>query len=580
MRTPFGSTRHALAALVALAAAVTWTHALAGGLRALAGVAVDELAPAGLALTFAAVAATLLGGLAGRRAGAARAAAVAGSAGSLGAFVTSAMYPGTLIPALALVPAVAGAGALGAWLARKLPSEMDAERARHPKRTWAFLALGLLAVLQLGRLATHVTDAEVSWFLSTSHPFYAAHECANAYVFAAELSERGEPDVYDPAHYPGLNPAATPETEVAGLSPEDPFQYPPHFLLLPRLALELTRDYHAIRAVWFGLNVTLCLGAVLLLAGWVGGRAGRAAAIWAPLVLFSFPVLHDFQYGQFHFAAVALAVLGLVAVQRDRAALGGSLLAAAVLSKLFPAVLLVPLAIQRRWKALGWTAGTGAALTLVALGVLGTAPFAAFGEHLGRLADGSAFAFGEAWPEVADLVVAGNQGVHGIVHKLSALGWLPDASLAPAASRLFGMVLLLVAIAVGRSGRGASRREHAAMWLGLLGLGSLASAGAWADYVPLTGVWAITYLAPSTAGRPALQVALACSAVFQVFLIGTMPIGEAADPSWMTPLSLAGALALFATLASAALVRARAVRAVLDGSTEHARAAAGSRNPA
>ena len=226
-----------------------------------------------------------------------------------------------------------------------------------------------------------------------------------------------------------------------------------------------------------------------------------------------------------------------------------------ILAKLFPAVLLVPLALRRRWRALGWTAGTSAALVGLTLVVFGSAPFTAFfHQHLPRLADGSAFAFGEAWPEVADLVTAGNQGVHGVVAKLDALGWVDaDGAVAQAAPRAFAALLFALALVVGLA-RNATRHEHATMWVGLLGLGSLASAGAWADYVPLTAVWALALLAPFAAGRPFLAVALAVSALFQVFLIGTMPIGEAADASWMMPLSLFGSIAMFATLGGATLV--------------------------
>ena len=309
--------------------------------------------------------------------------------------------------------------------------------------------------------------------------------------------------------------------------------------------------------LWFGINTTLCLGAVLALAFWVGGRIGAIAGLLTPALLASFPVLHNLQYGQFHFASIALAILGLLALQHRRRGLGGSLLAAAIFSKVFPALLLVPLAVQRRWRDLAWTAGAGAAITAAALLILGPAPFAAFFDfHVPRLADGSAFAFGEAWPEVASLLTAGNQGVQGIVHKLAEMG-VPgfDGSLAPTIGRVYAVLLLAISACVGSRMARAARHEKAAYWLGLLGLASLASAGAWADYVPLTCVWLLTFLAPRTTGRPAVQALLAVTAGMQVFLLGTMPLGSAVGAGWMLPVSLVGALLMLGTFAATALAR-------------------------
>jgi hypothetical protein len=296
-----------------------------------------------------------------------------------------------------------------------------------------------------------------------------------------------------------------------------------------------------------------------LLSLWVGGRVGVFSALLSPLVLISFPVLHNFQYGQFHFAMIALAVLGLLAFSRKWPALGGTLLAVSILSKLFPVLLLVPLAVQRRWRDLIWTAAAGAVLTAVAVGILGPASFTAFVTyHLPRLSDGQAFAFGEAWPEMATLVTAGNQGIPGIMNKLVAIG-VPgiDAATANGASKVYGLALLALSVFVGVRTAGAARAKQAIAWLGLLGLASLASAGAWADYVPLTCLWLLALLAPMLVdepGRLGVKLALAACAVMQFFLIGTMPLGGHADASWMYPLSLFGAVTLLATFASAVLM--------------------------
>ncbi len=537
-----GTGRRLAAGLVSILGTVVWTHALAGLFRSILGIPVEEVAPVAVWLTAAAVATAAAGIVCSRRPGIA-----AGTVGAVGAGAIGLVHPAAFLPALALVPSGAIFAVVSSWLARRLPSELDAQPSARPRLTIAWLLLALVAVIQVGRLSTYMTNTDSDWFLSTREPFYAKHECLNAYIYGAELDRRGETNVYLATHYPGLNPQAEPVTELAGMAPEDPFQYAPQFLLWPRAAIAITQDYQSIRLVWFGINFTLCMAAVLLLSLWVGGRIGSVSALLSPFVLIAFPTLHNFQYGQFHFATIALAVLAMLAFARRRSAIGGTLLAVSILSKLFPALLLVPLALQRRWRDLGWTAAAAAVLTIVTLRVTGTAPFLAFADyHLPRLADGSAFAFGEAWPEVADLLIAGNQGIRGIFDKLAAMGVPVATSMSTTAGRLYGFGLLMVGASIGLR-RSASRAQQAIAWLGLLGLGSLASTGAWADYVPLTCVWLLTLLAPLTTGRPAMQLALGLCAVLQLFLPGTMPIGDWVATSWMYPLSLVGALAMLMT---------------------------------
>jgi hypothetical protein len=546
-----GIGRRLAAGLVSILGTVVWTHALAGLFRSAVGIPVEAVAPAAVWLTLTAVVTAAAGGVASRRAG-----IVAAAGGALGAAAIGLGYPAAFVPALALVPSGAAFAVAGAWLARRLPEALDAQPSARPWLTIAWVLLALLAVVQVGRLSTYMTNSESDWFISTRDPFYAKHECLSAYVYGAELDRRGESNIYHATHYPGLNREAEPVTELTGMAPEDPFQYAPQFLLWPRAAIAITQDYQAIRLVWFGINVTLCMGAVLLLSFWVGGRVGAVSALLSPFVLIAFPTLHNFQYGQFHFATIALAVLAMLAFARRRPAIGGTLLAVSILSKLFPALLLVPLALQRRWRDLGWTVAAGAMLTLATLLVTGTAPFRAFADyHLSRLLDGSAFAFGDAWPEVAELLVAGNQGIRGILDKLAAMGLPGVTAVSAGAGKLYGLALVMVAASIGLRGD-ASRSERAIAWIGLLGLGSLASAGAWADYVPLTCVWLLTLLAPLTTGRPAMQVALGLCAAMQLFLPGTMPLGDWVGTSWMYPLSLLGALAMLVTFTTGVALRA------------------------
>ena len=525
--------RRYVAGVGATAAAVVWVQAVAFLLRSLG----SDAPVAAVEWTVAVVVAVGVGVSLLPRPWAVTAAAVVGG---IGVVIIQTRVPGAWLGALA-VPVVAAGATRGArWLGSRLPGDVDTvlERRRVLAVIWAVVAL--ISVVQTARLSAFVADRDIDFVVGTTNPFWFKHECLPAYLYAAELSERGVENLYDPAHYPALNPDAAPESRMTGMVVEDPFQYPPQFLLLPRLAITLTNDASLVRVVWFAIQATFFVGAFAALALWVGGAPGRTALWLLPPAFASFPMLYDFQYGQFHLATIAVAMLALVAFEKERRALGGFLLSGAVMVKLFPAVLLVVLAVRRQWRALAWTAGWGVAITAVAVLVLGTAPFAAFFTHqLPQLASGAAFAFDEVWPDMADFVIADNQGVFGLAVKLGV-----SKSVAAAMARGFGLLVLVLAFAAGRRLEGASRWTKAVVALGLLGLGSLTSNGAWGDYVPTTAIWLLALVAAPVRVRARWAIPVAAIAVFQYFLIGTMPVGEWFEPQIMIPASVVGVLGL------------------------------------
>lgn len=514
-------------ALVALIAStglgIVVTHGLAAALRGVWAVP-GSLAAGGLGWAVAGIAAVVGAAALGRRSG--RAAGIAGlAAGGVAAVALAVAHRGFGAPSAALLAAGPLVGFGTSALARRLPTSLDGAAGRRPVAAGLWLVLALASLVQTGRLAAHMTDPEAPWFVTTTDPFWAKHQCFSAYVYAADLHRQGEPNVYDAAHYPGLNPAAKPYPTVENLAPyvEDPYQYPPHFLLLPTLALGLTNDFLVIRTVWFALQATLFLAVAAWLAVQVGGRAGTVAALLIPAVFVSPAALHNFQYGQFHLATLCLAVGAMLAFARNRSAAGGAMLAAAIGAKLFPAVLLIPLALQRKWRALAGTAVAGAALTVLALAVLGPAPFVAFADyHLPRLLGGEAFAFADAWPEVRDALVAGNVSPWALVTKLEILG-VPGVgpALAKPANWLYSLLVLVVAVVAARRVR--DRSGAAQVWLALLTLASLRSPGAWGDYVPVASLWLLTFLAAETAGRPGRALALGAAAALLFFLPGVLP---------------------------------------------------------
>ena len=107
------------------------------------------------------------------------------------------------------------------------------------------------------------------------------------------------------------------------------------------------------------------------------------------------------------------------------------------------------------------------------------------------------------------------------------------------------------------SPRIATRAELAVLWLGLLGMASMASAGAWADYVPLTCVWLLAAMASLVKGDRVWEIGWVACAVLQVTLIGTLPLGDVSTAGWMLPISLVSAVAMLVAFGSALVVGSR-----------------------
>jgi alpha-1,2-mannosyltransferase len=467
-----------------------------------------------------------------------------GGAGIIALAVLAVTGASHWVTGVSLVVVGASSGGLASIAAKHLPKDLDAVLRRHRRAAAAWLILVGLAVVQLGRLGSFVIDSKVDWYVGTRHPFWYKHMCLPAYIYGAELSERHDPNIYASEHYIGLTPTATPRTRYA-MSPEDPYQYPPPFLLLPRLVIALSDDYHLIYALWYAIQATLFLAVSTWLACWIGGRVGATAAFLLPVSLVAVPVLSCLQYGQFHLTAIVLCVAGMLFFERGRRILGGSLVGFAVLSKIFPGVLLIWLAVRKRWADLAWATAACGVFTLAAIVLLGPQPFRMFVEYqMPRLADGRAFAFGEAWPEFREVAITDNQSYFGIVQKLDALG-VPGMSkaLAVGVGGPFALFVLLVTALSARRSR-TTRADLAVAWLALLGLGSLMTISGWGDYISLPATWLATLLAAKCYSERWMLVPLGVIWIFQFVALGTMPIFGWFSMPVMASLSLIGALLL------------------------------------
>jgi len=418
-----------------------------------------------------------------------------GAIAAVAAVTLAVLHPGG--PAVAAVTGAIGFLQTQASLrlSRRLSPSLAGLFRRRPVVTVLWGVLAVLMLVQVGRLSTYMADPSTDWWLTTRQEWWAKHMCMPAYIEAADLNRQGAANVYADEHYLALRRAAKPRLTVVNMEAfvGDPFQYPPPFLLLPRLALMLTNDYLTLRTFWFAIQLVGFACVAFWLAAWVNGSAGRTAAFLFPAVLLSVPVLQSLQYGQFHLAALVLALGGMLAVAKGRDALGGTLIAAATLAKIFPGLLLVVLVVQRRWRAIGWTITSAAGISLVALLVIGPQPFRAFGEYqLPRVATGAAFDFAGEYPELRETVIADNLSPAALVSRLHEFGaaWATPR-LGTAVMSLYALFVLAAAVLAGR--RSNSRREAACAWLALLNLAALQSPGAFADYVGAGSVWLLVW---------------------------------------------------------------------------------------
>ena len=417
-------------------------------------------------------------------------------------------WPSFTAAAISLVAVAVCSCALARWLAGRLPTELDGLAARRRGVAAWMLLLGALTITQTTRLGVYLGDAtrpEMS--LLPTEPFFVTHSCLSAYVEGARLAGDRVANLYDVDGWPSLSDSARATAAGAPYAPFvlDAYAYPPPFLLLPRALLSPFGDFASQRAVWFTFNGLFVAAALWLVAAWVGGRAGLRALLLAPLLWLSPPLLATLQVGNAHALVLAAAMLALVAFEKKRPAVGGALLAFAVVSKLSPGLLVIWLLAQRRFREVAWTAAWTAGFSVAALAAFGPAPFAAFVTYeLPRLDSGEALRF-LAGPESVPI----NLAPFGLPFKLAALG--VDVGDLWRAARRFNQVftLIIVALTVVAARRHGDRRHTAVVWAAILTLASLRSPLA-PGYITIALLWVFSLRAVEVRGwaQTALAVAL------------------------------------------------------------------------
>jgi alpha-1,2-mannosyltransferase len=345
----------------------------------------------------------------------------------------------------------------------------------------------------------------IGWSVTPWNAFVTRHACTTAYWKAAIEVERA-PDVYAPSTYSTgrVGPDGREIPRFIGPYAVDPYEYPPTFLLLPRALTVIAPGFPQFRLLWGFMNLAVVIAAVVLVARRVDRENGSRSLWLAPLALVPLTVFHVFQSGNAQLFFVALAMLAMLAFERGRHAVGGLLLAYAIVGKLFPGLLVIYLAVRRDWRALAWTAAWALALTLVTIADIGWAPFTAFLDHMPKLLSGEAFPMlrMQGPPDVS-------QSVPGLVLKLPRFGGpvLPFEAL-KIAGWIFSVVIVWATVRLAL--RPVAPRLAPLAWLVILGLATLRSPFL-PGYGAFQGVWVATILLALTwsdARRRALALLL------------------------------------------------------------------------
>lgn len=499
-----------------------------------------------LVITLAAAAPTLLAGALALVRGAASP-VLAWGAAALAGVVTLGVGAA---PASAVAAAVLGGWVAASWLPR-VAAVAPVPRGRLTAALWAVLAV--LAAAQTLRMSVFMADPRQVWGALAPAGFVSRHSCLTSYVHGAALARRGDANIYDDGygfteHEAG--PALPSAIDIGPLT-MDTYEYPPQFLLLPRVMLAVTADFMAIRALWFMLTATVLAGVGVTLARWLGGEAGRRATLLLPAVAVSPPLLITAYFGNFQLMAMGLSALAMLLIVRGRTRSGAALLAFVIGAKIFPGILGVYLLAARRFAAAAWTAAFAGLYGLLALAWFGARPFVDFfAYHLPRLASGETFGF-LSEPNAA----MSNLGVFGVPFKLRLAGWTGSEAEAWALGRTlsWGWTAAVVALAAWAGWRArdgedaASRAGTAGAWFGLLGLAAMRSPFAPPEaLIPL--VWALSLRAAAARSRGGVTLGVVLWVVMMIVI--PVPVQPAA----------------IAALAIQAVVYATAVGLVITGS--------------
>ena len=407
-----------------------------------------------------------------------------GLASAIFAFAIGAGGTGSILAAV--VVGLLGGGAVGALFYLRLP--LDPRACSRGLLLVSGVAT-LLALAQLARLSVFMIDSSRAGYSSMpASEWETQHSCLSAYYVAGrEVSST--PNVYDDKLYSlPSNPAAPRVPRKLGIFNIDVYEYPPPFLILPRLLGLLTTDFERTRGLWFGLTGGLLLLVMTWIARTLGPTFGTRALLLSPLVWLSVPMISTLQKGNVQAIVIAGSLLAMLLFERRRWAAGGLVLAFLTLGKLYPGMLILFLLARRQWRAVAWTAAMAVGLVAVSVIDVGWRPYDAFVDHMPGLLSGEAFpAFRRP------MAIAGNYSIPGLVFKLKLFG---ISGMSFGTMKLVGWLYTLIVIAatVWAARRSWRNDEKPLVWMAVLILATLRSPFLPQAYAGLPPLWLLTLL--------------------------------------------------------------------------------------
>ena len=373
-----------------------------------------------------------------------------------------------------------------------------------------------ILVVQLLFAAAFIINPNLTrWDASPWTPQRSNHSCVSSYWVACD-AVRTTRDIYAEEIYsiPQANPAAARIARPIGPLLIDQYEYPPPFLALPRLLAVVTGDFWSFRRLWFALNLAVVLAGLVIVAVRFDRALGTGARWLTPFVLVAPAMIITLVMGNVQLAIIAASMIAMVLFERGRHAAGGLLLAYAIVSKLYPGLLILYLVLRREWRPVIWTAAFAIALVAITVIDFGLSPYVAFAAHVPKLLSG------EAFPAFRNPVaIAVNESIPGLVFKLKLFG-VPHMDFA--AARAIGWMYTVVAIVlVAQLARrpAAAGREPLA-WITILILATMRSPFL-PTYGPFPSLWLATLLAALVWGRSSTFATVVVAWSVLTFTFGT-----------------------------------------------------------